>query len=493
MMKNFIEIRGLTVIRGGFRVLDGLDLDIGAGVTGLLGPSGCGKSTLMRAVVGVQQSSRRRGDGAGRAGRQPGSCGTGSATSPRRRASTTTSPCVENLRYFARVLGVDRRRCRPGGRAVDLARHADQMVGQLSGGQRSRASLAVALLGRPGAAGPRRAHGRARPGAAPGPVGAVPPAGRRRRRRAGLQPRDGRGRALRPAAADARGRDPRRRHPGRASCERTGAADVESAFLSLVEAATSTASRPRITLGASPARVLTQLRHDHRTLALLLVVPCAAAGAAVVDATPTASGPFDRFGPALLALFPFIVMFLVTSVTTLRERSSGTLERLLAMPMGKLDFLLGYAARVRRRWPPSRRLLAVGVSRRAARPRRRGPGVGCSSWSPWWTPCSAPRWGCSSRAFAPHRVPGRAVHAGPGHPADAAVRSVRRRATQLPARARRGQRRAAAVLRRRRDDPGAEPRGTARAAACGPTWWWSPRFAVAALGLGAATLRRRTP
>ena len=52
---------------------------------------------------------------------------------------------------------------------------------------------------------------------------------------------------------------------------------------------------------------------------------------------------FDRVGPALLAVFPVIVMFLVTSVTTLRERSSGTLERLLAMPMGRLDFLLGYA------------------------------------------------------------------------------------------------------------------------------------------------------
>ena len=52
---------------------------------------------------------------------------------------------------------------------------------------------------------------------------------------------------------------------------------------------------------------------------------------------------FDRLGPALLAMFPFIVMFLVTSVTTLRERSGGTLERLLAMPMGKLDFLVGYA------------------------------------------------------------------------------------------------------------------------------------------------------
>jgi ABC-2 type transport system permease protein len=59
------------------------------------------------------------------------------------------------------------------------------------------------------------------------------------------------------------------------------------------------------------------------------------------------SGPagsaFDRLGPPLLALIPFIVMFLVTSVTTLRERSSGTLERLLSMPVGKLDLLLGYA------------------------------------------------------------------------------------------------------------------------------------------------------
>jgi ABC-2 type transport system permease protein len=55
------------------------------------------------------------------------------------------------------------------------------------------------------------------------------------------------------------------------------------------------------------------------------------------------TGIFDLVGPALLAMFPFIVMFLVTSVTTLRERSSGTLERLLSMPMGKLDFLVGYA------------------------------------------------------------------------------------------------------------------------------------------------------
>ncbi|CAN5333364.1 ABC transporter permease [soil metagenome] len=90
-------------------------------------------------------------------------------------------------------------------------------------------------------------------------------------------------------------------------------------------------------------RVLTQLRRDRRTLAMLLVLPCLLISLLwwiYRDADPML---FDRIGPALLAIFPVIVMFLVTSVTTLRERSSGTLERLLAMPMGKLDFLVGYA------------------------------------------------------------------------------------------------------------------------------------------------------
>ncbi|MDF1606157.1 ABC transporter permease [Nocardioides sp. YIM 152315] len=95
----------------------------------------------------------------------------------------------------------------------------------------------------------------------------------------------------------------------------------------------------RITLAIS-GRVLTQIRRDHRTLAMLLVLPCLLITLLwwMFEDTPV----FDEVGPALLAMFPFIVMFLVTSVTTLRERSSGTLERLLAMPMGKLDFLLGY-------------------------------------------------------------------------------------------------------------------------------------------------------
>ena len=98
----------------------------------------------------------------------------------------------------------------------------------------------------------------------------------------------------------------------------------------------------RITLAVA-GRVLTQVRRDHRTLAMLLVVPCVLISLLWWMFADLPGDLFDRFGPGLLAMFPFIVMFLVTSVTTLRERSSGTLERLLAMPMGKLDFLLGYA------------------------------------------------------------------------------------------------------------------------------------------------------
>jgi ABC-2 type transport system permease protein len=92
---------------------------------------------------------------------------------------------------------------------------------------------------------------------------------------------------------------------------------------------------------ATTRRVLGQLRRDPRTVALLLVVPMLLLWLLelVFDQQPAT---FDHIGPALLALFPFVVMFLVTSVTTLRERTSGTLERLLSMPLGRLDLLLGY-------------------------------------------------------------------------------------------------------------------------------------------------------
>jgi ABC transporter DrrB family efflux protein len=97
---------------------------------------------------------------------------------------------------------------------------------------------------------------------------------------------------------------------------------------------------PRLTL-ATAARVLTQVRHDPRTIGLLVIVPALLVGliAWIFDDTPV----FDQVGPAMLGMFPFIVMFLVTSITTLRERRSGTLERLLMLPLGKGDFIGGYA------------------------------------------------------------------------------------------------------------------------------------------------------
>jgi ABC-2 type transport system permease protein len=96
----------------------------------------------------------------------------------------------------------------------------------------------------------------------------------------------------------------------------------------------------RLTL-ATAGRVLRQIRHDHRTLGLLLVVPCVLMGllAWIYHETPL----FDQIGGPLLGLFPFLVMFLVTSIATLRERQSGTLERLLALPLAKADLVGGYA------------------------------------------------------------------------------------------------------------------------------------------------------
>ncbi len=92
---------------------------------------------------------------------------------------------------------------------------------------------------------------------------------------------------------------------------------------------------------ATAGRVLRQVRTDHRTIALIVVVPCVLLGllAWVYDGSPV----FDAVGPALLGVFPMVVMFIVTSVATLRERQSGTLERLLTTPLGKGDFMLGYA------------------------------------------------------------------------------------------------------------------------------------------------------
>jgi ABC-2 type transport system permease protein len=96
---------------------------------------------------------------------------------------------------------------------------------------------------------------------------------------------------------------------------------------------------PRI-LVSTIARILRQLRHDPRTIALLVVVPTLLLTLLyyMFKDTPL----FDRLALILLGVFPFIIMFLITSVAMLRERTTGTLERLLTTPLGKLDLLFGY-------------------------------------------------------------------------------------------------------------------------------------------------------
>lgn len=96
----------------------------------------------------------------------------------------------------------------------------------------------------------------------------------------------------------------------------------------------------RIT-GATALRVLIQLRHDRRTIAMLLIVP---PGLLTLLKYAFEGNPssFQSVGGPLVGLFPFITMFLITSITMLRERTSGTLERLMSMPLAKLDLLAGY-------------------------------------------------------------------------------------------------------------------------------------------------------
>jgi ABC-2 type transport system ATP-binding protein len=144
-----IDVRTLNVRRGGVLVLPGLSLQIPArSVTGLLGPSGCGKTTLLRAIVGVQRVESGEvlvlGEPAG------------TPLQRRRVAYVTQAPSVyadlsirENLKYFARIVGASAGRIEEVAATVGLGRQLGARVGSLSGGERARASLAVALLGRP--------------------------------------------------------------------------------------------------------------------------------------------------------------------------------------------------------------------------------------------------------------------------------------------------------------------------------------------------------
>jgi ABC-2 type transport system permease protein len=92
---------------------------------------------------------------------------------------------------------------------------------------------------------------------------------------------------------------------------------------------------------ATTQRILRQLSHDPRTIALIFVVPCLLLALLrwLYEDNLTV---FEHVAPALLGIFPFVIMFIITSITTLRERTGGTMERLMTMRIGKLDLILGY-------------------------------------------------------------------------------------------------------------------------------------------------------
>jgi ABC-2 type transport system ATP-binding protein len=146
---NAIVAKELRVVRGDTVALNNVTFRIDAGkITGLIGPSGSGKTTLMRAIVGAQQITSGSLDVLG----QPA----GSKTIRKQIGYVTQSPAVyddlttrQNLGYFAAILGADTRAIDRVLDAVDLRRQSAQLVGSMSGGQRARVSLAVALLDDP--------------------------------------------------------------------------------------------------------------------------------------------------------------------------------------------------------------------------------------------------------------------------------------------------------------------------------------------------------
>lgn len=357
-MDTAIEVRDLVVDRGRRRVLHGLSCAVPRGsVTGLLGPSGSGKTTFIRAVTGVQIIR----SGTVRVLGEPA----GSPSLRRRVGYVTQAPSVypdltvrENVRYFAALHGLSSAEAERAIADVGLASAATQLVGNLSGGQRSRASLACALIGRPEVL-----------------VLDEPTVGQDPVLRAELWARfhelAAAGTAL---LISSHVMDEARRchrllliRDGRLIADDTpdgvraaaGTDDLDEAFLRLVRAKESAGDIPanlearrhssqpggsvmnvRI-LAATVGRILRQLRHDPRTVALLVVVPPLLMTVLyfMYEDQPVI---FHRVALVMLGVFPFVIMFLVTSVAMLRERTTGTLERLLTTPMGKLDLLFGY-------------------------------------------------------------------------------------------------------------------------------------------------------
>ena len=444
MVNNAVETQVLRVVRGGNVVLRDLDVAVPAGsVTGLLGPS------RLRQVHADARDRRRAGDRVGLGVRARPARGLGRPAAP------------DRLRHAVRERVRRPHRAREPALLRQGARCARGADPHLPGRRSTWSSSPTRWwAGCPAASGPG-SRWRSRSSASPTwsswtsrPSASTPcfasSCGARstswpgRRGGVRVQPRDGRGRALRPAAADARGRDHRRRHtrgappahrhPGhreRVPVHRQGrgghAMDPTDHSLRWRPPGDPKNHDPRILLAVA-GRVLNQIRRDHRTLAMLLVLPCALMtllwwmfdDLTVPGARPSPAGvvPVHHHVPG-----------------DQRDHAAGADVRHPRAAAGNADG----QARLPRSATPSPSGWSRPSSRRSrwafrpgARPRRAGAGLGAD---PGRDRRRRPRHRARALRLRvrPHRVPGRAVHAGGGDPADPAVRPVRARATQLPA------------------------------------------------------------
>ena len=343
-------MQNLRVVRGKRVALDDVSVQIARGtITGLLGPSGCGKTTLMRSIVGTQIIA----DGTVTVLGLPA----GSADLRHRVGYVTQDPTIyddlrviDNVRYFAALYGADAAAADDATATVGLDDHRTALCGNLSGGQRTRASLACALVSRPDLLVLDE------PTVGLDPVLRVDLWEQFRRTRparhdaAGVEPRHGRSRSLRRSPADARGPPSRAHHTREAT--RGHRMSVTGGSVSVRHPAQHRSLKSRGRLSpqaylATTTRILRQLAGDHRSVAMILVVPSLIITLMYfmfqnAPHPPGTPSPFNNACLIMLGVFPLIVMFLITSITMQRERVSGTLERILTTPLRRLDLLAAY-------------------------------------------------------------------------------------------------------------------------------------------------------
>ena len=342
-----VSIEHLRVIRGKRPALQDFSVRIAQGsITGLLGPSGCGKTTLMRCIVGTQIVTSGTVTVLG----QPA----GSAALRRRVGYLPQDPTiyddlrvVDNVRYFASLYGFHNSAADAAIERVGLSDHDTALCRNLSGGQRTRVSLACALVCQPDLL------------VLDEPTVGLDPVLRVDLWEQFTELARG-GTTLLVSSHVMDEAD----HCGDLLLMRDGQLVAHTTPTQLREDTGCTSPGGRVSVhdqaqhhaqsrlglrgyAATTTRILRQLAGDHRSVAMILVVPVVVITLMYfmfenVPHRPGTPSPFNNACLILLGLFPLFVMFIITSITMQRERASGTLERILTTPLRRLDLLIAY-------------------------------------------------------------------------------------------------------------------------------------------------------